>query len=87
VQKQNDKEKIHDPQWYLMIMQKYDNYRNDLINDQPEIYNYNEYLEEIKRKLPGAALQGATIVGAAIGGYCLASIALRVGMGCLSVGF
>jgi hypothetical protein len=83
--KENDKE--HDPPWHLMIIQKYENYRNDLLNNQPEIYNYNEYLEEIKRKLPGAALQGAAIVGAAIGGYCLASIALRVGVGCLSVGF
>ncbi|MDR3196663.1 MAG: hypothetical protein LBU34_02235 [Planctomycetaceae bacterium] len=85
--KQNDREKIDDPRWYLMIIQKYDDYRNDLINNQPEIYNYNEYLEEIKRKLLGAALQGTTIVGAAIGVYSLVSIALRVGVGCLSVGF
>jgi hypothetical protein len=81
--KQDDGEKIDDPKWYLMIIQKYDDYRNDLINNQPEIYNYNEYLEEVKRKLPGAAIQGAALVGAAVGGYCLASMALRAGVGCL----
>jgi hypothetical protein len=68
-----------------MITQKYDNYRNDLLNNQPEIYNYNEYLEEIKRKLPGAAIQGAAIVGASLGVYCLTSMALRAGVGCFGM--
>jgi hypothetical protein len=65
------------PRWELMIMQKYENHRQNILDNMTELYELQQSMEEVMKQLRGAAINGAKTVIVVGTAYLAATLAIR----------